>query len=260
MANRRCFSKDIVCSDDFYDLPISSQALYFHLGMQADDRGYVNNARTIIKIIGSSSGDLEALIQKKFVLVRNNNLILIKGWRINNSIQPSRLVETHYTEDLKTLFFDENNSYTENKTNTPCQQFVDKIPTICQQNVDNLSTQYNLIKDNISKYNISEVNLIEDKENNNSNKKPLNQHTQPLVKLLIDNGYISANSMEEQSVKHFVINNLLEQGISPDELETKIKMFLNKKIKTIQINKIVNKTNYLKNYLLDKEDDDDELF
>lgn len=164
MANRRCFSKDIVCSDDFYDLPISSQALYFHLGMQADDRGYVNNARTIIKIIGSSSGDLEALIQKKFVLVRNNNLILIKGWRINNSIQPSRLVETHYTEDLKTLFFDENNSYTENKTNTPCQQFVDKIPTICQQNVDNLSTQYNLIKDNLSEDNLNKENVIKESD------------------------------------------------------------------------------------------------
>lgn len=164
MANRRCFSKDIVCSDDFYDLPISSQALYFHLGMNADDRGYVNNARTIIKIIGSSSGDLEALIQKKFVLVRNNNLILIKGWRINNSIQPSRLVETHYTEDLKTLFFDENNSYTENKTNTPCQQFVDKTPTICQQNVDNLSTQYNIIKDNLSEDNLNKENVIKESD------------------------------------------------------------------------------------------------
>ena len=171
MANRRCFSKDIVCSDDFYDLPISSQALYFHLGMQADDRGYVNNARTIIKIIGSSSGDLEALIQKKFVLVRNNNLILIKGWRINNSIQPSRLVETHYTEDLKTLFFDENNSYTENITNTPCQQFVDKTPTICQQNVDNLSTQYNLIKDNISEDNLIKENLIKENETSVDNEK-----------------------------------------------------------------------------------------
>ncbi len=162
MANRRCFSKDIVCSDDFYDLPISSQALYFHLGMNADDRGYVNNARTIIKIIGSSSGDLEALIHKKFVLVRNNNLILIKGWRINNSIQPSRLVETHYTEDLKTLFFDENNSYTENKTSNPCQQFVDKTATICQQDVDNLSTQDNIIKDNLSEDNLIKENVIKE--------------------------------------------------------------------------------------------------
>ena len=170
MANRRCFSKDIVCSDDFYDLPISSQALYFHLGMQADDRGYVNNARSIIKIIGSSVGDLEALITKKFVLARNNNLILIKGWRINNSIQPSRLIETNYTDDLKLLFFDENNSYTENQTSTPCQQSVNNMSAVCQQSVDNVSTQYNLIKDNISKDNlikggIKEINQIKGEDN-----------------------------------------------------------------------------------------------
>ena len=266
MANRRCFSKDIVCSDDFYDLPISSQALYFHLGMQADDRGYVNNARSIIRVIGSSSGDLEALIQKKFVLVRNSNLILIKGWRINNSIQPSRIVETNYTEDLKTLFFDENNSYTENETNMPCQQFVDKTPTTCRQNADTLSTQYNLIKDNISKDNLNKVNLIEgnliEDNENNSNKKPLkkkpsNPDTQSLVNLLIDKNYISANSMDEASIKCFVLNELLEK-IEIKELEKRINMFL-EEIKTIDISEIVNKPIYLKNYLLGKDNDDDEL-
>lgn len=129
MANRRCFSKDIVSSDTFYDLPATTQLLYFHLGMNADDRGYVSNTKSIIKIIGSSLGDLEQLVNKKFVLIRGENLILIKGWRINNTIQPSRLVETKYTEDLKKLFFDENNSYTENTTDNPCQQIVNKLST-----------------------------------------------------------------------------------------------------------------------------------
>lgn len=158
MANRRCFSKDIVCSDEFYDLPISTQALYFHLGMQADDRGYVNNARTVIKITGASIGDLELLVSKKFVLLREDSkLILIKGWRINNTIQPSRLIETKYTEDLKKLFFDENNSYTENPTSTSCQQIVDKV-----------STQYNLIKDNLNKDNLI-VNIEMNEMNENIN-------------------------------------------------------------------------------------------
>ena len=130
MANRRCFSKDIVESDEFLDLPLTSQALYFHLGMNADDRGYVNNAKTIIRVIGSSLGDLEILINKKFVLLRQEKLILIKGWRINNTIQPSRLVETKYTEDLKTLFFDENNSYTETQTDRPCGEYVSILATI----------------------------------------------------------------------------------------------------------------------------------
>lgn len=124
MGNRRMFSMDIVNTDAFLDLPISSQALYFHLGMRTDDRGYVANARTIIKMTGSSLGDLETLINKKFVLFREGNLILIKHFKINNYIQKDRFKETNYIEDLKTLFFDENGSYTETPTDKPCIQSV----------------------------------------------------------------------------------------------------------------------------------------
>ena len=135
MANRRMFSKDIVESDIFLELPSTSQLLYFHLGMYADDRGYVSNARSVMKIIGATVGDLEVLINKKFVLLRGETLLLIKGWRINNTIQPTRLVETKYVEDLKKLFFDENGSYTEKSTGTPCQQLV-----------NNSSTQISVVK------------------------------------------------------------------------------------------------------------------
>lgn len=123
------FSKDIVRSDFFLDLPSTSQLLYFHLGMEADDRGYVANAKMLMRMIGATTGDLEQLINKKFVLVRGENLILIKGWRINNSIQPTRIVETKYADDLKKLFYDENNSYTEKPTKKPCQQIVGKMAT-----------------------------------------------------------------------------------------------------------------------------------
>ena len=114
------FSKDIIRSDAFLDLPVSSQALYFHLGMEADDRGYVNNPRTVIRSVGASVGDLEQLANKKFILIRGENLILIKHWKINNLIKTDRFKETKYVSDLRKLFFDENNSYTENETNTPC--------------------------------------------------------------------------------------------------------------------------------------------
>ena len=121
MAQRRCFSKKIVRSDDFLDLPATAQLLYFKLGMEADDRGYINNARTIIKICGSNLGDLEALINKRFILLREEKLLLIKGWRVNNTIQPTRLTESQYVDDLKTLFFKsrEDMSYTEQNTGLP---------------------------------------------------------------------------------------------------------------------------------------------
>jgi hypothetical protein len=143
MAKRRMFNSQIVGSDSFMDLPISAQALYFHLGMGTDDRGYVSNPKTIIRMIGASVGDLESLINKKFVLLRDNGLILIKHFKINNYIQSDRFKETTYIEDLKKLFYDENNSYTERPTNTPCIQNVYKV-----------DTQYKLNKNNINEYNI----------------------------------------------------------------------------------------------------------
>lgn len=145
MAKRRMFSKDIVRSDAFLDLPVSSQALYFHLGMEADDRGYVCSPKTVIRSLGATLGDLEQLANKKFILIRGEGLVLIKGWRINNTIQPTRLVETMFTDDLKKLFFDENNSYTEKPTDNP-------VLCVCQQNVDNLSTQGSIGKLSIDKY------------------------------------------------------------------------------------------------------------
>ena len=89
--------------------------------MEADDRGYINNARSIFRLVGCSVGDLEMLIAKRFVLVREDKLLLIKGWRVNNTIQPSRLSESQYVNDLKQLFFKSKDdlSYTEHDTGLP---------------------------------------------------------------------------------------------------------------------------------------------
>ncbi|MEG2380056.1 MAG: hypothetical protein RSB77_07580 [Bacilli bacterium] len=126
MANRRMFSLNIVNSDCFLSLPISAQALYFHLGMHTDDRGYIANGRSIIKMIGATIGDLEVLVQKEFILVRNDYLILQKHFCVNNYIQKDRFHETQFIEDLKRLYFDSNNCYCENKKEsyTKCIQPV----------------------------------------------------------------------------------------------------------------------------------------
>ncbi len=162
MAIRRCFSKKIVRSDDFLDLPATTQLLYFQLGMEADDRGYINNARTVIKITGCALGDLEMLIAKGYILPRDDKLILIKDWRINNTIQPTRLSESLYHEDLKKLFLDELGAYTEVPTPKrvlmiDCRQGDDKVVT--QDNI----TKDNSTKDNSIKGNLNEDNTIEDK-------------------------------------------------------------------------------------------------
>lgn len=157
MAIRRCFSKKIVRSDDFLDLPATTQLLYFQLGMEADDRGYINNARMVIKITGCALGDLEMLVAKGYILPRKNKLVLIRDWRINNTIQPTRLSESIYVEDLKTLFLDELGSYTEVETSKRV------LMIDCRQSDDKLLTQDNKTKDNLTKDNLSKDNSIEDK-------------------------------------------------------------------------------------------------
>lgn len=113
MAKRRMFCKDIVRSDAFLDLPVSSRELYFQLGMDTDDRGYISNARSIIRLIGANQGDLEPLIQKGFLMIRGETLMLQKHFKINNTIRTDRFHESEYIDDLKKLFIKDNGAYTE---------------------------------------------------------------------------------------------------------------------------------------------------
>ena len=110
---RRMFSPKIVDSDAFLDMPVSSQALYFHLGMEADDDGFVN-PRKIMRKIGSPDDDLKVLIGKRFVLPFENGVVVIKHWRINNLIRKDFYKETVYLEEKKRLTIKENGSYTDN--------------------------------------------------------------------------------------------------------------------------------------------------
>ncbi len=112
MAQRRMFSPQIIDSDAFLEMPSSSQSLYFHLGMRADDDGFVGNPRKIQKITGSSEDDLKILISKRFVLVFENGVIVIKHWRINNLIRKDWYKETIYLEEKSLLKIKENGAYT----------------------------------------------------------------------------------------------------------------------------------------------------
>jgi hypothetical protein len=112
MADKRMFSLQIVDSDAFLELPPSAQALYFHLGMRADDDGFLNNARTIAKIVGTGSKDLDILVEKRFIIAFEGGISVIKHWKVNNYIQKDRKRDTAYGEILQTLDVKENGSYT----------------------------------------------------------------------------------------------------------------------------------------------------
>lgn len=112
MAQRRMFSPDIVSSDAFLDMPVSSQALYFHLGMAADDDGFVNPKR-VLRTVGAGDDDLKVLLAKRFLLAFEDGVVVIKHWLIHNLIRHDRYKPTQYLEHKKTLNVKENKAYTE---------------------------------------------------------------------------------------------------------------------------------------------------
>lgn len=115
MAQRRMFSKTIIDSDAFLSMPSSTQMLYFHLCMRADDDGFVSNPKTIMRLINSNDDDYNLLIMKRFILVLDNGVIVIKHWRINNYLRNDRYQPTNYREERKQLFLKDNGSYTLDK-------------------------------------------------------------------------------------------------------------------------------------------------
>lgn len=144
MADRRMFSKKIIDSDAFLDMPLTTQALYFHLSMRADDDGFVSNAKRIKTMIGASDDDLKLLIAKRFVLTFESGVVVIKHWRIHNYIQNDRYTPTTYVEEKATLSLDAKNAYTE------CIHDVSKLDT---QDRVRLELELNNVSKNVDKDN-----------------------------------------------------------------------------------------------------------
>ena len=114
MAERRMFAKTIIDSDAFLDMPMSTQALYFHLSMRADDDGFINNPKRIQRMIGASDDDLKLLIAKSFIITFESGVVVIKHWKIHNYIQSDRYKPTVYAEEKAQLDVKKNKAYTLN--------------------------------------------------------------------------------------------------------------------------------------------------
>lgn len=143
MAERRMFARSIVESDAFLDMPLSARCLYFALGMDADDDGFVGNPKSVMRQSSATQDDLKLLIAKRYILSFDSGVVVIKHWRINNYLRNDRYKPTTYVEELKTLTLDNKGAYTEIK---------DGIPTVYQ-----MDTQYSIGKDSIGKGSIDSL-------------------------------------------------------------------------------------------------------
>lgn len=113
MAERRMFTMKIIDSDAFLDMPLSTQALYFHLNMRADDDGFCNNPKRILRMIGAAEDDLKVLLAKRFIIGFERGIIVIKHWRMHNAIKNDRYHPTEYQEEFKMLALKPNKAYTD---------------------------------------------------------------------------------------------------------------------------------------------------
>ena len=145
MAERRMFAKTIIDSDAFLDMPMSAQALYFHLAMRAYDDGFVNNPRKIMRMVGASDDDARILLAKRFLISFESGVVVIKHWRIHNYIRNDRYKPTVYAEEMAQLEQKENGAYT---LGIPTDN---QLPTNGIPTVSNWDTQVRLGKDSVGK-------------------------------------------------------------------------------------------------------------
>lgn len=120
MAERRMFAKTIIDSDAFLDMPMSARLLYYDLAMRADDDGFINSPKKIMRCTGSMPDDLSILIVRKFIIPFENGIVVIKHWKIHNYIRKDMYHETKYKDEKSWLELDDNNAY----TLQPCNDVV----------------------------------------------------------------------------------------------------------------------------------------
>lgn len=226
MAERRMFAKTIIDSDAFLDMPLSTQSLYFHLSMRADDDGFINNPKKIQRMVGGSEDDLKLLIAKSFIIPFESGVVVIKHWKIHNYIRSDRYKETVYREEKDRLFLKDNNAYTLDAPAPDVGMSVG-IPDDTQRD-----TQDRLGKDRLDQENIycSVVSYLNQQAG--TRYKATSEKTQRLIKARLNEGFSLDDFMS-------VIDNMCAEWIGDAKMQaylrpetlfgTKFESYLNRK-------------------------------
>ncbi|MBC2163459.1 DnaD domain-containing protein [Listeria booriae] len=167
MAQRRMFSKNITDTDAFVDMPLSSQCLYFHLNMSADDDGFVDSVNKIKRVIGASEDDLKILMAKQFLIPFDTGIVVIRDWKIHNYIRGDRYNETVHQKEKSQLAMDSSKRYT--KVAEQVQPYV--IPNDIPE-VDHRETQVRIGKDRLGKDRLDKISIDCEEEPITDNNTP----------------------------------------------------------------------------------------
>ena len=176
MAQKRMFDKTITNADNFLEMPDSSQNLYFHLSMNADDDGFVNNWKSIMRMTGHKEDDLKVLIAKSFIIPFDTGVVVIKHWRINNYLRSDRYIETKFKQEKSLLKLDNNLVY---------QMDTNGVHSIEENSIDK-----NRIEKNIEKKKFGEFQnvLLTDEEYHKLEKSNLLPYIEKLSSYIASKG------------------------------------------------------------------------
>lgn len=165
----------ILDSDAFLDMPLSTQALYLHLNMRADDDGFISNPKRVQRLIGASEDDLKLLLVKRFLLVFEDGVMVIKHWRMHNTIRSDRYTPTPYQDELSRLFVKQNKSYSLEE-GEPASK---RLPNGCQSVIPSGTTGLGLdIGLGLDSDKGKDIDIDKDKD---SSKKQSNRFTPPTL-------------------------------------------------------------------------------
>lgn len=174
MANKRCFSKDVIDTDAFLEMPCSAQNLYFHIGMRSDDDGFCSSPIKIIKLVNASVDDLKILINKKFLLQANDGVVVVKHWWIHNTKRKDTYKQSNYLIHNKNIRIDENKVYTYNTDDS--SRYLSVNEPLTQIKLNKIKEN----KDNVSNNNTHACEKNDDLNNSN-----------------VENSHINDDEMEE---------------------------------------------------------------
>jgi hypothetical protein len=174
LAERRMFSKTIIDSDAFLSMPMSTQALYFHLAMRADDDGFVNSPRKIARMVGAADDDMRILITKRYILAFESGVIVIKHWRLHNYIRKDRYNETLYLSEKASLFIKKNGAYTDHAGGGVYKSMAPGLPVPAEETgTGQPMVDQRLTQDRLGKDRLGEDSQVEDRENTGADAPPL---------------------------------------------------------------------------------------
>lgn len=231
MAEKRMFSMHIIDSDAFLDMPIYAQLLYFHLGMRADDDGFINNPAKIMRIIGINQDDIvllkkamDLLIEKKFIIMFDSGVIVIKHWLVNNYLRSDRKKSTTHTAEFNQLKIKNNNSYTLiNNVGIPDDR---QMSGTCQDSIDKIR---------LDKYSIDTIDHQDDRVIAFDSKKTTKSKTELINEFETLWKLYPRKIGKEKSLKKY-----LEYSKNTDDLFEKVKDGINNYLEYIKTNSIEN--------------------